>query len=179
MAAILAHPEVKPLLSDAHFPVDGTLIKAILKARASMKSFQPKAPPEEDDPGDPPTDAPPQARPASPSGDPADAKQIPQCRSRLQRGETIRQNRSDKTHASVTDPDALLYKKSPGAGAIPCFIGQTLMENRNGLIVQADLTHADGYGDRKAALDMIHRHSQGSTRQLTLGADRRISLHAR
>ncbi len=59
MAAILAHPEVKPLLSDAHFPVDGTLIKAILKARASMKSFQPKAPPEEDDPGDPPTDAPP------------------------------------------------------------------------------------------------------------------------
>jgi len=39
MAAILAHSEVKPLLSDEHFSVDGTLIKAW----ASMKSFQPKA----------------------------------------------------------------------------------------------------------------------------------------
>jgi len=46
------------------------------------------------------------------------------------------------------------------------------MENRNGLIVQADLTHADGRAERKAALDMIHRHSPGSTRQLTLDADK-------
>jgi IS5 family transposase len=53
-----------------------------------------------------------------------------------------------------------------------CFMGHTLMENRNGLIVQADLTHADGRAERKAALDMIHRHSPGSTRQLTLGADK-------
>lgn len=35
MAAILAHREVAPLLSDEHFSVDGTLIKA----RASMKGF--------------------------------------------------------------------------------------------------------------------------------------------
>lgn len=46
------------------------------------------------------------------------------------------------------------------------------MENRNGLIVQADPTHADGYGERKAALDMINRHAPGSTRRLTLGADK-------
>jgi transposase len=39
MAAILAHREVAPLLSDDHFSVDGTLVKAW----ASMKSFQPKA----------------------------------------------------------------------------------------------------------------------------------------
>jgi hypothetical protein len=53
MAAILAHPSVKPLLSDEHFSVDGTLIKAW----ASMKSFQPKedtTPPRDDDPGGPP-----------------------------------------------------------------------------------------------------------------------------
>src|SRR6056297_1306873 len=53
MAAILAHTEVKPLLSDEHFSVDGTLVKAW----ASMKSFQPKdgAPPgRDDDPGDTP-----------------------------------------------------------------------------------------------------------------------------
>ena len=46
------------------------------------------------------------------------------------------------------------------------------MENRNGLIVQGDLTQADGHAERRAALDMIHRHSPGSTRQLTLGADK-------
>jgi transposase len=53
MAAILAHREVAPLLSDDHFSVDGTLIKAW----ASMKSFQPKAetaPPDDEGPGDPP-----------------------------------------------------------------------------------------------------------------------------
>jgi len=52
MAAILAHPEVKPLLSDEHFSVDGTLIKAW----AAMKSFQPKdspPPPQDGNPGGP------------------------------------------------------------------------------------------------------------------------------
>lgn len=53
-----------------------------------------------------------------------------------------------------------------------CFMGHTLMENRNGLIVQADLTRADGHAERKAALDMINRHSPGSTRRLTLAADK-------
>ena len=38
LAAILAHRDVAPLLSDEHFSVDGTLIEAW----ASMKSFQPK-----------------------------------------------------------------------------------------------------------------------------------------
>jgi hypothetical protein len=44
--------------------------------------------------------------------------------------------------ASTTDPDARLYKKSPGTGAMLCFMGHTLMENRNGLVVQGDLTLA-------------------------------------
>jgi transposase len=59
MAAILAHREVAPLLSDEHFSVDGTLVKAW----ASMKSFQPKAegvPPQDEGPGDPPDTTPPQ-----------------------------------------------------------------------------------------------------------------------
>ena len=72
----------------------------------------------------------------------------------------------------MTDPDARLYKKAPGAAAMLCFMGHTLMENRNGLVVQADLTHADGHGERRAALEMINRHSPGSTRRLTLGADK-------
>ena len=82
------------------------------------------------------------------------------------------EKRSNATHASVTDPDARLYKKSAGTGAVLCFMGHALMENRHGLVVQGDLTRADGRAERKAALDMLHRHSPGSTRQLTLGADR-------
>jgi transposase len=38
LAAVLAHPQVKPLLSDEHFSVDGTLIEAW----ASLKSFRAK-----------------------------------------------------------------------------------------------------------------------------------------
>jgi hypothetical protein len=71
-----------------------------------------------------------------------------------------------------TDPEARLYKKSPGTGAVLCFMGHALMENRCGLIVQGALTQVDGHAERRAALDMIHRHSPGSTRRLTLGADK-------
>ena len=46
------------------------------------------------------------------------------------------------------------------------------MEDRNGLIVQAQVTQADGRAERKAALEMIHRHSPGLTRRLALGADK-------
>lgn len=38
--------------------------------------------------------------------------------------------------------------------------------------MQADLTQADGTAERRAELDMIHAYSPGSTRQLTLGADK-------
>jgi transposase len=47
LQALLADPRVKPLLSDDHFSVDGTLIEAW----ASMKSFRPK-----DGGGEPPAD---------------------------------------------------------------------------------------------------------------------------
>ena len=46
------------------------------------------------------------------------------------------------------------------------------MENRSGHIVQGDLTQADGHTERRAALDMVHRHSPRSTRRLTPGADK-------
>lgn len=82
------------------------------------------------------------------------------------------EKRSNATHASMTDPDARLYKKAPGTGAALCFVGHGLMENHSGLIVQADLTRATGRAERQAAIDMIHRHSPGSTRRLTLGADK-------
>lgn len=169
LAAILAHREVAPLLSDEHFSVDGTLVKAW----ASMKSFQPKgegAPPDGDSgPGDPPA-----TRTADLPGQPQpEIETTPMTRPARNADVDFRgERRSNATHASTTDPDARLYRKSPGAGAILCFMGHTLMENRSGLIVQADLTQADGHAERRAALAMIHRHSPDSTRRLTLGADK-------
>jgi len=168
MAAILAHREVAPLLSDDHFSVDGTLVKAW----ASMKSFQPKADdtPPDDDPGSPPgPDSPAKDQPQMTETDPMSR---PTRRSRNAEVDFRGEKRSNATHASTTDPDARLYKKSPGTGAMLYFMGHALMENRNGLIVQGDLTQADGHAERRAALDMIHLHSPGSTRQLTLGADK-------
>jgi transposase len=47
MAKLLTHPDVKPLLSDEHFSVDGTLIEAW----ASHKSFRPKDGSGDDDDG--------------------------------------------------------------------------------------------------------------------------------
>ena len=168
LAAILADREVAPLLSDDHFSVDGTLVKAW----ASMKSFRPKADdmPPDDDPGSPPgPDSPTKDQPQTTETDPMSS---PIRQSRNAEVDFRGEKRSNATHASTTDPDARLYKKSPGTGAMLCFIGHALMENRSGLIVQGDLTQADGQAERRAALDMIHRHSPGSTRQLTLGADK-------
>jgi transposase len=63
--------------------------------------------------------------------------------------------RSNDTHASKTDPDARLFKKSKGTPAILAFQGHVLMEHRSGLVVGAVVTHADGFGERKAALAML------------------------
>ncbi len=175
MAAILAHREVAPLLSEEHFSVDGTLVKAW----ASMKSFQPRAeaaPPDDDGPGGPPA---PDATPeTAPSETPTETDPMFRNTNTHRNAEVDfrGEKRSNATHASVTDPDARLYKKSPGTapgtGAMLCFMGHALMENRYGLIVQGDLTRADGHAERMAALDMIHHHSPGSTRRRTLGADK-------
>lgn len=40
------------------------------------------------------------------------------------------------------------------------------------MIVQGDLTRADGRAERRAAIDVIDRHSLGSTRRLTVGANK-------
>lgn len=171
MAAILAHREVAPLLSDEHFSVDGTLIKAW----ASMKSFQQKAegsPPDNEGPDDPPT--PSIAPDNQPTQSEPETETMPRTNHRNRNAEVDfkGEKRSNATHVSTTDPEARLYKKSPGAGATLCFMGHALMENRHGLVVQGDLTQADGHAERRAALDMVHRHSPGSTRRLTLGADK-------
>ena len=74
------------------------------------------------------------------------------------------EKRSNATHASTTDPEAQLYRKGRGKEAKLSFIGHTLMENRSGLIVAATLTQATGTAERKAAEEMIVRHSPGARR---------------
>jgi hypothetical protein len=139
-----------------------------------MKSFQPKAADTlpDDDPGGPTHPAIPAADHPEQTPSETDPMPHPSRQSRNAEVDFRGEKRSNATHTSTTDPDARLYKKSPGPGAMVCFIGHALMENRSGLIVQGDLTQADGQAERRAALDMIHRHSPGSTRQLTLVADK-------
>src|SRR3989454_10681725 len=135
MTKLLNHPQVKPLLSDEHFTVDGTLIEAW----ASHKSFRPK-----DGTG----------KPAGPGGE-VDF-----------RGE----KRKNETHESSTDPDARLYTKSSGSQAKLSYMGQVLMENRNGLLVQTFLSEATGRAERDAALLMVEAIPAG--KRVTLGGDK-------
>jgi hypothetical protein len=114
----------------------------LIDAWCSMKSFLPK---DQDD------EPPPPAR---------------RNTERNFRGET----RSNETHASTTDPDARLYRKSQGQSARLCYMGHVLMENRNGLVVDSTLTHATGTAEREATLAMLDRRT--SRRRLTLGADK-------
>jgi transposase len=140
LAAVLAQPRVKKLLSTDHFSVDGTLIDAW----ASIKSVKPK-----DGSREPP---------------PAGGGRNPEANFHGQK-------RTNDTHASTTDPDARLYRKGQGKETKLCFIGHGLMENRNGLLVDACLTLADGHAERVAALHMIEPRAD-RPRAITLGADK-------
>ena len=79
--------------------------------------------------------------------------------------------RSNTTHASTTDPEALLARKSNSTAARLCYAGHFLMENRNALIVDIELTQADGYAERRAALDMLARLPRRRRRR-TVAADK-------
>lgn len=80
--------------------------------------------------------------------------------------------RSNDTHASKTDPDSRLYRKGKTASELR-FMGHTLMENRNGLIVDAAVTQADGYAERVAAKAMIGKVRQAHPEAaVTLSADK-------
>ena len=83
------------------------------------------------------------------------------------------QERKNDTHASKTDPDARLYRKSRNAEARLCYMGHLLIENRHGLIVDAMATHADGTAERDAALLMLAEQAEAApTRRRTFGGDK-------
>jgi hypothetical protein len=80
------------------------------------------------------------------------------------------EKRGNQTHASTTDPDARLYKKSPGSAAKLCHMGHVVIENRNGLVVAAEMTAATGAAEREAAVAMVEELADGG--RITLGGDK-------
>jgi transposase len=80
------------------------------------------------------------------------------------------QKRSNQTHESTTDPEAKLFRKSHGTESKLCFAGHILMENRNGLAVDVDLTEATGRAEREAAL--VLAASLPGKHRVTLGGDK-------
>src|SRR5215813_8575783 len=80
------------------------------------------------------------------------------------------EKRSNQTHESTTDPDALLARKGSGKEAKLSYNGNLLVENRNGLIVTTELFQANGTAERDAALVMLEQLP--GTNRVTVGADK-------
>jgi transposase len=141
-AAIRDQAEAHELLSREHFSVDGTLIEAA----AALKSLRPI---EEDD-GE---------------GPPAGGGRNPDVDFHGER-------RGNQTHRSSTDPEARLARKGSGREARLCYAGHTLVENRNGLIVEAELTQASGTAEREAALRLLRKQRARQGGRMSVGADK-------
>jgi len=136
------------LLSDEHFTVDGTLIEAA----ASLKSFRPRdEPPNQGSEG------------GTPSNRWVDFH-----------GE----QRSNATHQSRTDPEALLAKKGPGKEARLAYAGHALIENHNGLLVDFQVTQATGTAERDVVPRLIDEAREDGFRPRTLGADKGYDTQA-
>jgi transposase len=114
----------------------------LLEAWASHKSFKPK-----DGPGGPP-----------PAGRNAEA-------------DFHGERRTNETHASTTDPEARMARKSNATAAKLSYAGHLLMEHRNALIVDIDLTEATGHAERDAAIGMLRRQPPRARRR-TVAADK-------
>lgn len=80
------------------------------------------------------------------------------------------ESRSNETHESKTDPEALLARKGAGKEAKLSYNGNLLMENRHGLIVTAEVLPAHGTAEREAAVAMLEQIP--GEHRVTVGADK-------
>jgi transposase len=80
------------------------------------------------------------------------------------------EQRTNDTHESKTDPDARLYRKGKGKEAKLCYAGHVLMENRNGLAVDGEITKATGTAEREAAVEMLNEVA--GDKRVTVGTDK-------
>lgn len=153
--AVLQLAREQHLLSNQHFTVDGTL----LESWASLKSFKPRGP----NLGG--ARKPMRGRRRKPPAG-GGGSSNPEVDFHGER-------RSNLTHFSSTDPEALLAKKGAGREAKLSFAGHLLMENRHGLAVDVLVTPATGTAEREAGVAMVKKlRRRHGKRRLTLGADK-------
>ncbi len=80
------------------------------------------------------------------------------------------EKRSNDTHESKTDPESQLARKGGGKEAKLSYSGHLLVENLNGLIMDAEGLQANGTAERDAALLMLERIL--GTKPVTVGGDK-------
>jgi transposase len=79
------------------------------------------------------------------------------------------QSRTNETHRSTTDPDARMARKGNGKEARLSIAGNLLMENRNGLVIDASVDLVEGNYEVDAALKLLE---ENAGRGATVGADK-------
>lgn len=82
------------------------------------------------------------------------------------------EKRSNATHASTTDPDARLTRKSKGEKAVLAYLAHVLLDNRHGIVVNACATAATGTAEREAAQILL----AAAARRGTVGADKNYDV---
>jgi transposase len=102
----------------------------LIQAWASMKSFRPK-----------------------------DGSEEPPAPGRNGERDFHGEQRTNDSHASITDPEAMLFRKGKGKEAKLCFMGHALMENRHGLLVDGRVSQANGTAERDVAAEMLAQHT--------------------
>lgn len=80
------------------------------------------------------------------------------------------EKRSNETHVAPKDPEAKLFCKGRGQAAKLCYMGHTLMDHRHGLIVDVEVTQANGYAERETAIKLLERNDSRERR--TVSADK-------
>lgn len=82
------------------------------------------------------------------------------------------EKRRNATHRSLTDPQARLARKAKGQPSVLAHSLHFLTENRHGLIVDLEVTEANGRAERDAALVLVRRSKRRRRRMKTIAADR-------
>jgi transposase len=119
-----------------------TVDGTLIEAAASLKSFKPRD-------GDPPPD---DGDPGNPSVDFHGEK------------------RSNATHQSTTDPQARLFRK--GKEAKLMFMAHALMENRNGMLTDFQVTEATGTAERDVVPVLVDQARERGFHPKTMGGDK-------
>lgn len=82
------------------------------------------------------------------------------------------EKRSNVTHQSATDPEARLFRKGKGKEAKLVFMAHALMENRNGMLTDFQMSQATGTAERDAVPVLLDQARERRFRPKTVGGDK-------